>query len=54
MSQENLVICYEGLQRIYRNSIVRFLFLTSGNKSDIVKVPRSLLECLTDVGCCAA
>lgn len=25
MSQENLVICYEGIQRIYRNSIVRFL-----------------------------
>lgn len=25
MSQENVVICYEGIQRIYRNSVVRFL-----------------------------
>jgi tetratricopeptide (TPR) repeat protein len=24
MSQENLVTCYEGIQRIYRNSLVRF------------------------------
>lgn len=27
MSQENLIVCYEGIQRIYRNAIVRFLRL---------------------------
>jgi len=25
MAQDNLVVCYEGIQRIYRNAIVRFL-----------------------------
>jgi hypothetical protein len=25
MSQDNIVICYEGIQRIYRNAIVRHL-----------------------------
>lgn len=25
MEQENMVLCYEGIQRIYRNAIVRLL-----------------------------
>lgn len=41
--QENMVICYEGIQRIYRNAVVRFL------RSSLIKAfPNNAIEKLKE------